>query len=90
MTGVAEVYAAPASGDVDVTARVETLDGGSKMRAVQRFAARDAKGPAPQASFAIPTESLAPGRYVLHLIAKAQSGDPAERRVPFEVIDAPK
>jgi VWFA-related protein len=90
LTAVAEVYAGPAAGEIEVTARVETLDGGSKMRAAQRFAVRAGKSPAPQASFAIPTASLAAGQYVLHVTARAQSSDPAERRVPFEVIDAPK
>ena len=89
VTALAEVYA-PAAGEIEVTARVEALDGRSKMRAAQRVATGAAKGPAPQASFTIPTQALAPGRYVLHLTAKPQSGDPAERRVPFEVIDAPK
>jgi hypothetical protein len=90
VTAAAEVYAGPTAGEIEISARVETLDGGSKMRAVQRVPARAKKEPAPAASFTIPTQSLPPGRYVLHLTATLHSGGAAERRLPFEVIDPPK
>lgn len=89
VTAVVELYAPASAGEVVVTARVETPDGTSKMRAARRVAGGAAKERREEVSFTIPTASLASGQYVLHLTAQPQAaGGAIERRVPFEVVGA--
>jgi hypothetical protein len=96
LTAGVEIYVpASATGDVDAQAFIEWPDGSTSSRVARRLSrpgagarAAGASGSTDAVGFPIDTRALAPGTYVLHLIASsAGSPDRVEHRVPFVIVN---
>ena len=90
LTAVVQVYAPEVERAVTMTARVEAADGSPTMTADRVLTPARLRQEGARAVFAIPTDRLTPGRYVLRLTARrAGDDDVIERVVPF-AVEAPR